>query len=418
MGSAYLVGDRRSGEPRVLKVLHAHVAANPKARARFEQEVAVMARLKHPNAVALRDASTQGPQPFLVMEYVNGVTLDRLLARDQRLTPMRLRRLLAQLCDVLQAAHDGGIVHCDLKPANLMVINPETPFEQLKLMDFGLAQQLGAPAPAPGEPAEAERAYAEGTPGYMSPEQVRGHSVDPRSDLYSVGVILYHLLTGRLPFAGTTTMEVLMAQATAPPPSVASLGLEDWIPPAVEAVISRCLAVNPADRPPSARELAAAYEAALAREYSGVHRVRPPAAAQIPTPAAEDGPAEQHLQAWMPERVAAYKLTGFAEELGGAILENVPGLIRIRLKGPAGARRRSGLSGLFQSLGSTARRFGPNPVDLQLRLTESDDQQQGQLHVAVRLSLEDGRALPNEAPWPAYSNRVLCILRSYLMCKD
>src|SRR5262249_44813864 len=149
----------------VVKVIHEHLAANPALRERFDREAELMARLNHPHAVNLLATATDDRLgPFLVMEYVNGVPLDKLLARPPRFGPARLPRLVGQLCDVLQAAHDQGVVHCDLKPANLMVVDFETPQEKLKLMDFGLARLKDQPAEiaAPGE----APAFAVGTPGY------------------------------------------------------------------------------------------------------------------------------------------------------------------------------------------------------------------------------------------------------------
>src|SRR5262249_27894767 len=161
-----------------------------------------------------------------------GITLDTLLQRNGRLTPARVGRLLGQLCEVLQAAHGEGIIHRDLKPANLMVVDPDTPYEKIKVMDFGLAK-LVQPAAMP-KVSETGTDFAVGPPGYISPEQVRGEDMDHRGDLYSVGVILYELLTGRMPFKGRSTMDVLLAHATENPPSFDEVGASGWVPPAIE----------------------------------------------------------------------------------------------------------------------------------------------------------------------------------------
>src|SRR5262249_34315828 len=154
-----------------------------------------MARFQHPHSVRFIEGSLEDPQgPCLVMEYVPGDTLAQMLSRNVSFRPMRLLRIVAQLCEVLQAAHDLGIIHRDLKPANLLIIDPDTPFENLKVTDFGLAHMIDTPV-RPAAPAALPVEYAVGTPGYMSPEQVRGEAVDPRGDLYSVGVILYQLLS-------------------------------------------------------------------------------------------------------------------------------------------------------------------------------------------------------------------------------
>src|SRR5207248_1383109 len=259
MGRVYLDRQLDLGRQVVVKVMHDQVAADPHFRERFQRETLLMARFQHPYAVTLYDASLNDPEgPCIVMEYVRGVTLDTLLQRNTRLTPVRVGRLLGQLCEVLQAAHTEGVIHRDLKPANLMVVDPDTPYEHIKVMDFGLAKLLG-----PFEDHGANitgTEFAIGTPGYMCPEQAKGEEMDHRGDLYSVGVILFELLTGRLPFAGTSTMDVLIAHATEPPPTFTKAGAADWVPPAIEAVVQACLAKLPAQRPGTARDLAERFE--------------------------------------------------------------------------------------------------------------------------------------------------------------
>src|SRR5262249_20933637 len=136
----------------------------------------------------------------IVMEYVRGVTLDVLLHRNGRLSAPRCGRLLGQLCEALQYAHERSIVHRDLKPATLMVVDADSPYEKIKVMDFGLAKLVTGGGQLGPRVTDTGSDFAVGTPGYISPEQIRGEEVDRRSDLYSVGVILFELLTGRLPF--------------------------------------------------------------------------------------------------------------------------------------------------------------------------------------------------------------------------
>src|SRR3954452_9611646 len=188
MGRVYLARQTDLGRQVVVKVMHDHIAADPKFRDRFQRETLLMARFHLPHAVTLYDASLNDPAgPCIVMEYIRGVTLDTLLHRNGRIGPPRVGRLLGQLCEALQAAHTEGIVHRDLKPANLMVVDPDTPFEKIKVMDFGLATLLDPTTLKKMTNTNAE--FAVGTPGYMSPEQVRGDDVDHRGDIYSVGVI-------------------------------------------------------------------------------------------------------------------------------------------------------------------------------------------------------------------------------------
>jgi serine/threonine-protein kinase len=345
------------------------------------------------------------------MEFIPGVTLYKLIAKNGRFSPMRIRRILAQFCDVLQAAHDQGIIHRDLKPVNLMILDPDTPFEKLKVMDFGLAQMSDAEAQK-----NAPKEYAIGTPGYMPPEQVGGQPMDQRGDLYSVGVILYQLLSGRLPFPGETTMEILMAQAEGGPPTFESIGLADKVPPAVEYVIRACLEVDPGERPQSARELGDAYEQALAQSYGGGSSEPPPAAAAAPPPAtAPAGPVAEtgadpntevmHLEAFMPEQIAMYKLRGFVEEVGGTIVDSKPGLILVRLKVSM-----KGASGLFSLFGRRV-----STVDLELHMKNKDPKQKNLLHITMVFRANDGGKLPETADWKARRNLIYSTLKAYLM---
>ena len=138
----------------------------------------------------------------------------------------------------MQAAHDVGVVHRDLKPGNLMILYPGTPLEQLRLMDFGLAKMSSLLYISPDELFDYTLPPAAGTPEYIAPEQVRGNEMDGRGDLYSVGVLLYEMLTGRRPFVGDSVQELMHAHAEQPPPTFAELGLAEQIPPAVERVVA------------------------------------------------------------------------------------------------------------------------------------------------------------------------------------
>src|SRR5262249_19557215 len=341
MGKVYLARQMDLGRQVVVKVMHDHIAADAKFRERFQRETLLMARFQHPYVVTLYDASLNDPQgPCIVMEYVRGISLDVLLHRNNRLTPARVGRLLGQLCEALQAAHDEGIIHRDLKPANLMVIDPDTPYEKIKVMDFGLAKQVNDTTgrAIPHQPSETGTDFAVGTPGYISPEQVRGEEICIQSDIYSVGIILFELLTGKLPFQREETMDILLAHATDPPPTFESLGPVDWISRQVEAVVQSCLEKKPSDRPGSARELAKRYEAALYEVDESQNNVEDTAMQSdvtvtpvTPPPPYDPNVVVHQLEAWMPDVLATCKLRGFVNDLGGEVLESVPGRIRVRL---------------------------------------------------------------------------------------
>jgi eukaryotic-like serine/threonine-protein kinase len=451
MGRVYLARQADLGRQVVVKVMHDHVAADPAFRERFVRETLLMARFQHPYAVTLFDASLNDPQgPCIVMEYIKGVTLDSLIQSNGRLSPQRVGRLLRQLCEVLQAAHTAGIVHRDLKPANLMIVDPETPYELLKVMDFGLAKLLCPEAGHPGKVTNAE--FAVGTPGYMCPEQARGEEMDHRGDLYSVGVVLYEVLAGRLPFAGKSTMDILLAHATEEPPPFAFVGAGGWVTPAIEEVVQTCLAKDPVDRPNNARELAERYEAALAADAAAATAPRAPSAAgqsqrqpamrgkRLPAPPQQQqpqspAPSQQQpaarsrqartlpaaattdplavvhqIDAWMPERIAAYKLHGFIQDAGGDVLDSVPGCIRVRLGGRGSAYlapRRGGLTWLGIGRGSGL-------FDLEIHLQRPIGGRENQLTVTLVLKPPSDE-VSGDLAWRDVCARIFRDLRAYLM---
>jgi eukaryotic-like serine/threonine-protein kinase len=336
---------------------------------------------------------------------------------------------------VLQGAHAESIIHRDLKPANLMIVDANTPYEILKVMDFGLAKLLG-PETANPRLSVSNNDFAVGTPGYMCPEQARGDDMDNRGDLYSVGVILYELLTGQLPFAGKSTMDMLLAHAVEPPPAFSLLGAGQVAPPAVESVVQWCLAKDPADRPTSARDVSESFEAALASseetaggEYAptrpnprpeashlGPAR-QPPHSATAPTAAPDEFPEDHdplttvhRLAAWMPESIAAYKLRGFINDVGGEVVESVPGRIRVRLGGKGSvydAPQRGSLSWL-----GIGRKL--NRIDMELRLQRCEEGRDGQLHITVLLRPPSASTCADPA-WRQLCTQIFCDLRGYLM---
>ncbi len=459
MGKVYLARQLDLGRQVVVKVMHDHVAADQKFRDRFTRETLLMARFQHPYAVTLYDASVNDPQgPCIVMEYIRGMTLDQLLQNTGRFTPHRVGRLLFMLCEVLQAAHQLGIVHRDLKPANLMIVDAGTPYELLKVMDFGLAKLL-QPDGVP-KVTVTNTEFAVGTPGYMCPEQARGEPMDGRGDLYSVGIILYELLTGRLPFAGKSTMDVLLAQVTEEPPPFAFVATDHTVPEPIERVVKRCLAKDPKDRPQQARDLTVLYEAALQNQPPDTPeplrtmpapptqrpRIDPPesdskvlldapppleslklggANRENPRPLPANGPASpaapssarlyepldvvHHLEAWMPEKIAAFKLRGFVGDVGGDILESIPGRIRVQVGGKGSIYySRSGSSLSWLGLG---RRW---PIDMTLHLEHGDGGRENHLLITV-VFRAPSHELGTDIGWRNLCTQIFCDLRAYLM---
>ena len=214
---------------------------------RFRREAQAAARLNHPNIVGVYDAGADGDTQYIVMEYIEGRTLASFLAGGGKPTPIQAVELTGKVAIALQAAHAQGIVHRDIKPANIMV----TRAGAVKVMDFGIARlQTDATAP--------QTSSVIGTPAYFSPEQAQGQAVDARSDIYSLGCVLYELLAHRQPFTGDTPVAVAYKQVNEMPPPPSQLNPD--VPPRLDAVVMKCLAKNPANRYQSAADLIADLE--------------------------------------------------------------------------------------------------------------------------------------------------------------
>ncbi|MBY0514251.1 MAG: serine/threonine protein kinase, partial [Gemmataceae bacterium] len=379
----------------VVKRIRDHIVGHPKFRQQFEAEVRSMANFAHPYAVKFLDAALDDPLgPCLVMEYVPGVTLEALIERHRRLPPERVGRLLGYLGHALQAAHDAGIIHRDLKPANLMVTDADTPAEAIKVMDFGFAGFTAKPHIQLAELTGHGPIYAIGTPGYVSPEMIRGDRVDTRSDLYSVGVILYELLASRLPFEYDDQDKLLAAHVQLSPPAFRKLGRGD-VPPGVEAAVQLALAKYPNERPQTARELVELFGHGLGENYwdqTAPAGWEPPTRSAVmkglpfAEPIVDEEPDDPYrltrrFEVVIPERLAAAKLRGFVEDVGGQVLASEPGLIRMWVGVPRGFRQTpvpakgSGLLAWFGGLRKPAVPRGHEPIEIELHMDKPDPQQ-------------------------------------------
>lgn len=256
MGVVYRGERLKLGRPVAIKFLLAQLTHEPAQRACFEREARVMSRLNHPHCVPVTDFGVSDA-PYLVMEYVSGRTLKQVLAHE-RISPARAVRLMRQLLSGLSHAHAQGIVHHDIKPANIMLTEATGVGEQVRVLDFGLAKWRETADD--GEPTAP--ALLAGTPQYMAPEQwQQAGLVDPRSDLYAAGVVLFEMLTGQKPFEGREPFEVLRAHAELPPPTLESVCPRLRGLAALEAIVQRALQKAPDARFASASEFADALEA-------------------------------------------------------------------------------------------------------------------------------------------------------------
>jgi eukaryotic-like serine/threonine-protein kinase len=250
MAAVYLARDLELQRPVAIKVLADDLGGDGSFRQRFVREARLTARLSHPNVVQVFDVGEAERRPYIVMEYVPGETLADVLARRRTLAPAEAVALLTQAAEGLQHAHEHGLVHRDVKPQNLLV----RPDGVVKLADLGIARA-----------AESTRLTQHGTllgtAAYLSPEQAAGEDVSAAADVYSLGAVLYELLTGRPPHQFSSLADLAAKQASSdvvPPRDV-----DPAIPSRLETVVMRCLARDPRYRPPSAAELAAELRASL-----------------------------------------------------------------------------------------------------------------------------------------------------------
>jgi serine/threonine protein kinase len=254
MGTVYLAEHTTILKKFAVKVLSAELSLRADHVDRFMREARSASMINHPNVVEITDfGKTPDGQPFFVMEYLQGKDLSQIIGETGPMSWKRVRLVILQICHALQAAHEQGIVHRDMKPGNIVLVKRGNNPEHVKVLDFGIAKVLGQEAEAKGL---TQSGMVVGTPEYMSPEQGWGQPIDHRGDIYAVGVLTFELLTGKIPFSGTTMMEVLNRHMFEVPdvkhPS---------IPDEVGAIILKAMQKDRSLRFQSMNELSAAIEA-------------------------------------------------------------------------------------------------------------------------------------------------------------
>ena len=338
MGVVYAGVHPEIGKRVAIKVLAAHAAVYPDLIRRFKEEARAVNKIRHPNIIDIFSFNqlADGRQYF-VMEYLDGESLTDRLQRGT-MEFVELRRLLAQICSALEAAHEAGVVHRDLKPDNIWVATQRLTESRIKLLDFGIAKlnvvtngrhtQVGVPM---------------GTPLYMPPEQAMGRAIDRRADIYALGVVLYQIFAGVLPFLGATHHEVVLKHVTEPPLPPSRHRLIS--PNGMERIILACLEKDPNARPTTAAELGALIEAAFAahekQSAPGTAKATVPRLSAPVVAAPEAAPPEARAARRSDAGVGGTSLSGFA---GDSVVSSAARAQRARraLHRRRGARRGRG----------------------------------------------------------------------------
>jgi tRNA A-37 threonylcarbamoyl transferase component Bud32 len=330
MGEVYVGTHLRLDRLVTVKVMHSYIEGDLELQARFEREAKVVAALRHPNIVQVFDFDIAEGHPYIVMEYLRGpslaVYLRELNSRNEKLQPAQVARLLSIMAAALDYAHEQGVIHRDIKPGNIILHNktglfssdlPLSSLTEPAITDFGLVRIHTATQTSAGK--------RSGTPAYMSPEQAHGLTVDHRSDIYSLGIVLYELIAGHVPFDAETIWAIIYKHINEPPPPIPG------IPPPVQKVIDRVLAKDPDARYQTCRELAADYMDAIGM-VSEANIVRAGAAFPVTRQPEPVVASDQRIQpaglTW--KRAAVYSVTGLlflALAIWGVLTFAFPGLI-------------------------------------------------------------------------------------------
>lgn len=304
MGVVYEATHTRLGVRRALKLIAHALADDPGFRARFERESQVAASIEHPNVITIHDSGEWEGVLYIAMQYVEGTDLRELVSRTGRVEPRRAANILSQVASALDAAHERGLVHRDVKPANVLVVDEGTRDHAL-LTDFGLTKSTTSAAGI------TQTGQWVGTLDFIAPEQLDGRPVDARTDVYALGAVLYHALSGEVPYPRESDMGKLYAHVHEPPPRLTPGSVPAEVAPGLQEVVSRAMAKNPDERYRSAGELGraalAAADLSAAPTHAAIgHPVAPSTGRTLPgQPPPPPPPTGQTLPGQYPPPVAA-----------------------------------------------------------------------------------------------------------------
>ncbi len=268
MGVVYRGHQEALNRQVAVKVVLGSLSDDEEFRRRFRRECEIAASLEHPNVVPIYSADAQDGQLSVTMRFIDGIDLGQLIRQDGPLAPLEVAEVIAQVASALDAAHRRDLIHRDVKPANILISAVEGR-THVYLTDFGLSRTTADPHGLTGT------GILMGTPAYMAPEQYQGTHLDQRIDVYALGCVLFHSLTGRTPFPGDSAPAIMWAHVVEPPPSPRSV--VPTLPAELDTVINRGLAKNPDDRYASAGELARAFQGVLGGSGAGAWAALPPA---------------------------------------------------------------------------------------------------------------------------------------------
>lgn len=253
MGVVFKVWNEKLDKHFALKVLKKELAADKEAKARFEQETALARELDHPNLVAVYDHGTTGRDcPYIIMDFVEGESLERLLKREHCLDSLRATAIFSQICEAVAYAHEKGVLHRDLKPSNILIRTAATG-DSVKVVDFGIAKILPQVNRETLNLTRTGEIF--GSPYYMSPEQCMGEEIGTRSDIYSLGCLMYEVLTGNPPFKGDNPIKTIMHHLTKAPKPCGLISSDYSIPADLEGLVMQCLEKAGESRPATMKEL-------------------------------------------------------------------------------------------------------------------------------------------------------------------